>query len=346
VRFRLLYSAPDFLLHPDGVNHLQLIVRGAHDVEVTISCPDFSEKPEATTVEAAVDRNAPVDLEAGFRDLAQGRLPKHSLPREEWGKDHPMIDENGRFDSSHVGRVPMYLMPAALRECVEGVSAELREASLRAFGILRWRAREFGPLQPFKPVSGLQWEHDGEWLSIPSDTYLTLDGPTVLELTHRSKPDLQAALDAGDSEPLGHELLREAWNQRTSRPRSALLIGVAALEVGVKQFVSRVAPDAAWLATNAPTPPVVKMLQKYLPTLNAAEPLRPLAKGVPKILSDGVELRNRLAHTGDESDVSPEKLETLLRQIREVLWSLDAARGYTWASDHRAASESSGYKRV
>ena len=346
MRFRLAHSAPGFLLHPDGVNNLQLLVRGANDVEVSISCLDFSEKPEATGIEARVDRDPGAEIEAAFRNLAQGRLPQGSLPREKWGKEHPIIDKDDRFDSSYIGQIPMYLMPDALREFATAVTAELRDASLRAFGILRWRAREFGALQPFRPTGGLQWEHDGEWLSIPGDTFLTLDGSTVLELTQQSERDLQAVLDAGDSEPLGHELLREAWNQRASRPRSALLIGVAALEVGVKRFISDVAPDAAWLAINAPTPPIVKMMQKYLPTLNTAEPLARPRRDVARVLQEGVELRNKLAHAGDEAEISPEKLTALLRQIRDVLWSLDAARGYSWASDHREAAESSGYKRI
>jgi hypothetical protein len=40
-------------------------------------------------------------------------------------------------------------------------------------------------------------------------------------------------------EPFAYELVREAWLQRGSNPRAALVTAITALEVAVKQFIAR-----------------------------------------------------------------------------------------------------------
>ena len=45
-------------------------------------------------------------------------------------------------------------------------------------------------------------------------------------------------------------------------PRSSLILGVAAAEVGFKQFASKTLPDTAWLL-EFPSPPLFDMLQKF-----------------------------------------------------------------------------------
>jgi hypothetical protein len=65
---------------------------------------------------------------------------------------------------------------------------------------------------------------------------------------------LRQLLDANQLEPVPHALLREAWSQRHSNPNSSLLIGMAALEVGVKDYIAACMPAAAWLAENVPSP--------------------------------------------------------------------------------------------
>jgi hypothetical protein len=57
-------------------------------------------------------------------------------------------------------------------------------------------------------------------------------------------------------EPVAHELWREAWNLRHTNPRSSLVIGVAAAEVGLKQLIAASVPDAASLVENIPSPPL------------------------------------------------------------------------------------------
>jgi hypothetical protein len=97
-------------------------------------------------------------------------------------------------------------------------------------------------------------------------------------------------------EPLGRQLFREAWSERETRPRSALVIGVAAAEVGFKKLVGTLVPQARWLMDEIQTPPLGTMLRKFLPTLPVkfASPPSVLLKQ----LDEAVKRRNKLVHAG------------------------------------------------
>jgi len=155
------------------------------------------------------------------------------------------------------------------------------------------------------------------------DPYLRIRGPVALTV--------QEMLNAGVEEPLGHALWREAWDQRHMSPRSAMLLGVAALEVGIKQFISAAVPDSTWLVEEAPSPPIERMLKEYLPRLPPQGKAPP--DDVLKIVRTAVQARNRVVHSG-KANFSYETLEASLATIRDLLWKLDAERGFAWATDH------------
>jgi hypothetical protein len=135
-------------------------------------------------------------------------------------------------------------------------------------------------------------------------------------------------------EPLGHELLREALDLQHSNPRAALVIGIAALEVGLKECVADLAPDTAWLVQETPTPPVVKMLVEYVPTLPARWRISGRVASPPeaalKTVRDAVHARNRLIHRG-VFQTSISDLNDTLTTVRDVLYLLDVYRGRPWA---------------
>jgi hypothetical protein len=142
---------------------------------------------------------------------------------------------------------------------------------------------------------------------------------------------------SGADEPFGFELHREAWSQRTTNPRSALLLGVAAVEIGFKECVAGLVPDAAWLAREAPTPQVVRMLREYLPTLPAANTIGGKVVPPPEQhldrLKKAVNARNQLAHKGGASPTGRD-LRLLLVDMKEILWLLAYYAGSSWALHH------------
>jgi hypothetical protein len=348
VRFQLALIAARLSLHPDGVEPLVLRLRKDHELTVTLSSVESHGDVSLSCVVETEFELKPRMAQV-FEDLAHDRLPPGHLPREEWGREFDFIDGGGNVQPGHI--VPMHVMPAGFQDFGRQLAAELRAAADAAVGVLRWRSRTLGSPQPFAS-RGIEWSPDGEtWRRLPSTGFVRIGDVARLEITEATASELQALLDQSELEPLAHTLFREAWSQRHGNPRSALMLGITALEVGVKHYISACVPDATWLAENAPAPPVVLMLQDYLPTLeppDGGERLQPFDDAVEQTLTVGIRLRNELTHRG--ADVPSDRLMKTLRAVRNVLWRLDAARGHRWAAHHLFPSLeqdlSVGYRRI
>jgi hypothetical protein len=357
MNFRRRTGVRNLVLRPDGVNDLAFTVeRYGRDLKVRLWSeidPDTQwPADESTQCEITVECEPPGDVRAAFEALADLRLPKGYLPRDDWSREHPEVDRSGRIGDP--GRTPMYLMPKGLQDFVGDLATDLTNAGKEVLGVLRWRSAEFGPPR-ITSATSLLWSLDGqEWHGTPRNTTAQIVVGTHVELTDDGARDIKQLLANGQVEPLGHELLREAWAGRRNNPGSSLLIGVAALETGIKTYVSKCVPDAAWLVEEGPSPPVAKMMQKYLPDLEPVDGGRHV-KRFPKplmtLIDEAIEARNSLAHAGDpRGKFDPSRLQDMLLAIRDVLWTLDAALGHEWAEDYVRedvnAVPGSGYRPV
>jgi len=226
----------------------------------------------------------------------------------------------------------------AVVEIRRRVSQRLHAYVLRSFRILKWRTGDVERESPIKGTEPLNWSDDGlTWKAIhaPPGAAEWVAQIPPLRTSNDVLKSLEGLMKSGLDEPFAHELLREAWSLRRVSPRSSFLIGIAAAEVGFKTFVGVLVPDAKWLAFNSPTSPLDKMLGKYLPEL----PVRVNLAGPPSIpaalrktLSEGVELRNKIAHAGAEPP-SVKALEEMLWAVHNLLYILDWYSGYKWALD-------------
>src|ERR1700683_178212 len=112
---------------------------------------------------------------------------------------------------------------------------------------------------------------------------------------------------------------------------------MAAAETGFKQFCSILAPDASWLIENVPSPPIVKMLEEYLPLLNTKHKIYghtlPPPEPLTEVLKKGVQLRNGIVH-GKHAILKKETIEEILNAIRDLLYLLDYYNGHVWAWEH------------
>lgn len=89
--------------------------------------------------------------------------------------------------------------------------------------------------------------------------------------------------------------------QRHANPRSAIVIGVSAVEVGAKECIATLDPLAKWLVREVPTPPVERMFREYVPTLPATNRLMSEVRFPVRLLEDlkkVVGWRNQVAHGG------------------------------------------------
>lgn len=145
-------------------------------------------------------------------------------------------------------------------------------------------------------------------------------------------------VEARVEEPLGRQLFREAWGHIGINPRSALVIGVAAAEVGLKRLIGTLIPSAEWLVQEVQAPPMRKILRDFLPTLPVkakwadGSPIKLPAKVISEVVKAG-ELRNKVVHVG-AMPPSRQELAIMLRAISDLLWICDVYLGEHWAMKH------------
>jgi len=139
---------------------------------------------------------------------------------------------------------------------------------------------------------------------------------------------------SASEEPLGHELFREAGSLLHSAPRSALLMLANALEAGVKSYISERVPITQWLLTETQSPPVKKILQKFVPTLRPAAPVDLSHWSGLTTMFNRIELRiterNHLTHRGT-MECEHNRLIEFKEDVSDVLYILDYLNGEQWA---------------
>lgn len=200
-----------------------------------------------------------------------------------------------------------------------------------------------GPLDPRSNLKGY-CSNDGEsWreISMLRGLKISYEIPTgPLPPADVICKDVIELIKTGTQEPLGHQLFREAWSERKTRPASALVIGVAAAEVGFKKLVGSLVPQAQWLVDEVPTPFLGRMLRRFLPTLPVKFRFQGKSICPPNVLlnqlDEAVDRRNKLVHAG-QPPPDGDELDSMLRAVSDFLWICDVYAGQGWAHEYISA---------
>jgi hypothetical protein len=140
----------------------------------------------------------------------------------------------------------------AIRNSVAG---ELRRVGKFTANWLWWRCSGRGELSLRQ--GPLYWSPNGsEWLLVPTGIANYREIIPSIKIDEGVRQDFASLNDQTLGKRLGRELFREAWRLMHVQPRSALLIAIAAAEVGFKEWASEVAPDTAWLFETIQSPPI------------------------------------------------------------------------------------------
>ena len=225
-------------------------------------------------------------------------------------------------------------LPEKMQTFVNSVEVQLNEAAKETVRLLRWRCDMKGPHNPFA-ISNFEWSMDNSvWYKMPTATFGNLEVIQQLHVDEHVIHEVQKLATNRLSEPVAHVLYREAWEQRHRNSISSLVIGIAAVETGVKNCISQISPDAKWLIENLQSPPVDKILVDYLPKLTSihvpdgtqltlsSELIAPLKKSIG--------IRNNIIH-GRKATLTKQHLEDTLLLIRDLLWLFDYLVGFDWA---------------
>jgi hypothetical protein len=250
-------------------------------------------------------------------------------------------EELKQYSELHDGNQRPPSIPNAVTQMSQRIGGRATEYVRRVTKLLRWKvgipSSHHNPIHSGRDTT---WSDDGTtWNLLPGGIRMSLLWSGGFKFPDDALFDAaKEMLVAGEAEPLGHELLREALTIQNDNPRSSLLIGVTAAEVGLKSFIGKMIPHAEWLAMHVPSPPLVLMLQEYLPMLPI--PLvvdgRPIVPFVPTPMLDSlrkaVKLRNEATHAG--GTVKLDTLRGILETIHDLLYLLDVYAGHRWAFEH------------
>jgi hypothetical protein len=226
----------------------------------------------------------------------------------------------------------------------------------RTLRLIRWRANSHGRPNPIRSglQDGFRWSLDGiEWKAVADCLSMTLSLHVLPAWSHADEQFLKAETSGELNEPLGHELLREAWTNRGANLRSSVVLAVAAAEVGFKQFAAEIFPDTAWILETIQSPPLLKMLgvfpwSKLKLQIDGVQisgkDLTP-PKSVMDMLEKAVNLRNRIVH-GQAENLNGKTVNSVLFAVRDLLYFLDAVQGQQWALYHVSAHARKDFPQV
>jgi hypothetical protein len=227
-------------------------------------------------------------------------------------------------------------IPQNLQEFADDLNGQLGDAATRTLKLLRWFCGSSDGHNPIGASKGLTYSPDAiHWLKLPQTIKAILTpGIPELMMTDKVATSVADLWRQGAQQPLAQELFREATEQQSENPRSCLVLGVAATEIGFKQLVGNLVPDAKWLADNVPSPPLVTMLKDYVPILPTKFRLNGVKPKVPDKLIDtlkkAVLLRNHVVH-GKAPKISRESLREIIEAIHDCLYLFDCYNGHRWA---------------
>jgi len=259
--------------------------------------------------------------------IAEGHLPTELMDRQ-----FPKI-ETGSWLTLDGQDVPFETLPNAYLTVTGAISRELSSAMQRTVTLLAWRFQLNIGSRAITAAFGNEWSRGGQtWhpLSLPGAVSAWVE--RIPQLGARHATEIERLIATTATEPFAYELLREA-RSLGENTRSAHIMAVTALEIGVKRFLAERIPDATWILDELQTPPVVRILQEFLPTLLPDSGWHPLSEGILKRLRSAVARRNKLAHVGQDPPSSIDVRE-VIELVAEVLYLLDWYRGFDWAGDH------------
>lgn len=277
-----------------------------------------------------------------FEQLVAGKMPQgfkkpNAKPSQFETETFFYVDDAGRLTSE-------YLPPASwfskdFQEFEAHLNHKLTNFIRRSVKIIRWRKGLKSAHKPVRATLGLSWSFNGQdWYKMPTGLIsLSTSIELVFSWSSNHQAEIESLIADEANEPLGHELFLEAWQNKSASPRSALIVGIAAAEVGLKECIGKLVPYAQWLVGNMPSPPLDKMISRYLPLLPAKLKIKDAVIKPPKAiltaLSRGIEMRNKTTHAGNAAP-KEEELKELLLSVRDLLYLLDYYCGSAWALEN------------
>lgn len=251
-----------------------------------------------------------------------------------------VIDSSGNFTPKWI--VPFDLLPKDAKPWFKQTYSEMSGQIAGFIKQARWLQNASGGHRPFSMV-GIKWSVDGElWSNFPFELDVRFAGSRSVVVSGQSHESLINFISSGFTEPVAHDLMREANDLASRTPRSALLIAFSALETGIKTQLVHLMPVAKTLIKNVPSPPIVTLLDEVIPEALKRNGIivkhLPLTKPAKDYLKKWVSQRNHVTH-GVKQSVDPEGVKNFIQFATDILYIFDYCNGHDWALDHLQSEE-------
>jgi hypothetical protein len=178
---------------------------------------------------------------------------------------------------------------------------------------------------------------DGKkWQIVPPSFKVHFSGFSIPQIPENVSLVVKRLIKTKHDPPIGHQMLREAHSLKSSNPRLSIVAAISALEVAVKECISKLNPDSSWLVENLPSPDVRKLFNEYIPTLinmTNRHGVFPLPELLDETIKKGVTTRNNIVHLGRQAP-SMESTDAILSAVQDVIWILDYCCGHDWAFNY------------
>jgi hypothetical protein len=258
---------------------------------------------------------------------------------------------------------PFTLLPVGFREFSDTTRDSLRGEIERLARLARWRTG--GPMANripnfrSKELSFLGSLDHNHWFKMPRERRVgasaAISDPAPIDGRLLSEAFGERLLRSGD-EPVAHQLLTEAWHLRSISPTSSLVVGIAAVEVGFKQWATGLSPQEAprleagrRTLEDKLTQDLPRILRTYLGHRWAPPP----KLEVMDVINEGIRARNAVVHfppgtqrfEAARSLLLNEPLQRLLLAVNDFLWILDVYSGADWAINNVQRSTLEAWER-
>lgn len=221
----------------------------------------------------------------------------------------------------------------------------LSTSARRFMMILLWREDLDLGHNPLS-VCDSEWSENGiEWTLLPSEGWraYVVGGTRSSRFDRDVLEQVCQLVNRGLDAPVHFLMLREANELSIRNWRTALVIGVASVEVAAKSCIIRLLPATEWLMRNIDSPPVAKIVKKFLPE-QAGKRRIDLPKRLMKSLQTAVEERNQIVHNGVTS-LDTDQVIAILCDLGDINWILDYMGGEDWAIKHVSSATAEDLKK-
>lgn len=264
-----------------------------------------------------------------FIDISENVLPNEMQDNE----DALEYLEN---TAKTVERIHLDYFPQPFKDFLRNVRNELHGIIKRTVEIYMWRCGVPGDHNPLFN-GGMSFSLDGKkWHMVPPGIKIHVSAFSIPPIPRNVSIIIKKLIKTEHDQPIGHQMFREAQSLQSTNPRLSIVAAISALEVAVKECISKLNSDSSWLVENLPSPDVRKLINEYIPTLihtTNSQGVFPLPESLDKMIKKGVTTRNNIVHLGRQAP-SMESTDAILSAVQDVIWILDYCCGHSWAFNY------------